>query len=156
MQTHLGHAAIDDKVCTVDETALITCKEQNGLCLLNGLAEAAAGEVHLTAVTLSLVVAEPVLEKWSAVKSVSRFILYLSPSLQMLAALEVFKSLLQRCRAESVESVALASMHNGQLTRHGQDSSLARRVRELRGCGPDKGDDRCSVDDGALGLVVLA
>lgn len=67
--TYLGHATVNDKVGAVDEAGLVTGEEDDGLGLLNGLTEAASGEVDLTAVALGLVVAEPVLEKRSAVLS---------------------------------------------------------------------------------------
>lgn len=60
------HTAINHKVSAVDKAALITSQEENGLGLLNRLAEAARGEVDFAAVTLGLVVAEPVLEEGSA------------------------------------------------------------------------------------------
>jgi hypothetical protein len=51
------HTAIDHKVGTVDEAALVAGKEKYRLSLLNGLAEATSGEVNLTAVALGLVIA---------------------------------------------------------------------------------------------------
>jgi hypothetical protein len=62
----LGHATIDDKVGTVDKTGLVAGKEKHSLCLLDGLAEAASGEVDFAAVTLLSVVAKPVLQEGSA------------------------------------------------------------------------------------------
>lgn len=63
----LSHTTINHKVSAVDETALVAGKEKHGLGLLDGLTEAAAGEVHLATVALGLVVSEPVLQKRSAV-----------------------------------------------------------------------------------------
>lgn len=68
-KTYLGHATVNDKVGTVNEAGLVTGKEDDGLGLLDGLTEAASGEVDLTAVALGLVVTEPVLEERSAVFS---------------------------------------------------------------------------------------
>jgi hypothetical protein len=66
----LGHTAINDKVCTVDEAALVAGQEQNRLSLLDSFTEATSGEVDLAAVTLLSVVTEPVLEERGARKSV--------------------------------------------------------------------------------------
>ena len=63
----LGHAAIDDKVCTVDEAALVAGQKHHGLRLLHSLAETAGREVHFAAVALGRIVAEPVLKEGSAV-----------------------------------------------------------------------------------------
>lgn len=63
---YLGHATVNDKVGAVDEAGLVAGEEEDGLGLLDGLAEAAGGEVDFTAVALLLVVAEPVLEKRGA------------------------------------------------------------------------------------------
>lgn len=60
------HTAINHKVRAVDEAALIASQEENGLSLLNRLAEAAGREVDFAAVTLGLVVAKPVLEEGGA------------------------------------------------------------------------------------------
>jgi hypothetical protein len=68
------HTAIDYKVGTVDEAAFVAGKEKYRLGLLNSLAEATTGEVNLAAVTLGLVITQPVLEEGSAV-SVSMLIL---------------------------------------------------------------------------------
>lgn len=62
----LGHTTVDDKVCAVDETALVAGQEENCLRLLNGFAKATAGEVDFAAVALLGVITEPVLEKGSA------------------------------------------------------------------------------------------
>jgi hypothetical protein len=60
------HTTINHKVRAVNKAALIASQEENGLGLLNCLAEAARGKVDFAAVTLGLVVAEPVLEEGSA------------------------------------------------------------------------------------------
>lgn len=75
--------------------------------------------------------------------------------------LVVTKPILQERRVErrgteGVESEPLSGMHNGQLPRESQHGSLARRVGQLRGGGADEGDDGGGVDDGTLGLLVLA
>jgi hypothetical protein len=61
------HAAVNHKVCTVDEAALVAGQEENTLSLLDSLSEATSWEVNFAAVTLGLVVAKPVLEEGSAV-----------------------------------------------------------------------------------------
>ena len=66
-KTHLRHSAIDHKVRSIDETALVAGEEDHGLGQLDGLAEAAGWEVNLAAVTFGRVVAEPILEEGSAV-----------------------------------------------------------------------------------------
>jgi hypothetical protein len=123
----LGHATVNNKVAAVDEAGLVGSQEQNSLCLLNSLAETARGEVHLTPVTLGLVVSEPVLEKRSV----------------------------ERRRAESVEAEALAGVDDGELAGHGEDGALGGCVGELGGGGTDERDHGCGVDDAALGLLVL-
>lgn len=70
-QAYLGHSAIDDKVGSVDEAALITGEEQHGLCLFNCLTETARREVHLTTVALGLVITEPVLKERGAGQTLS-------------------------------------------------------------------------------------
>lgn len=60
------HTAIDYKVRAIDKAALVASEEQDSLSLLDSLAEAARREVDFAAVTLGLVVAEPVLEKGGA------------------------------------------------------------------------------------------
>lgn len=62
----LGHTAIDDEIRAIDEARLVAGQEENSLGLLDGLAEAAAGEVHFAAVTLLGVVTEPVLQEGCA------------------------------------------------------------------------------------------
>lgn len=64
--THLGQSAIDYKISTVDEAALVAREEQDSLGLFDGLAEAAAREVDFAAVAFGGVVAEPVLEEGCA------------------------------------------------------------------------------------------
>jgi hypothetical protein len=64
---HLGHAAVDDKVGAIDEAALVTGEEEDGLRLLDRLAKAPRGEVDLAAVPLGRVVAEPVLKERCAI-----------------------------------------------------------------------------------------
>lgn len=61
-ETYLAETTIHHEVCAIDEAALITRQEHHGVCLLNGLAEAATGEMHLTAEALSVVVTKPVLQ----------------------------------------------------------------------------------------------
>jgi hypothetical protein len=124
----LGHTAVNDKVAAVDEAGFIRSQEENSLCLLDGLTEAAGREVNLTPVTLRLVVSEPVLQERGV----------------------------QRCRAECVEAEALASVNDGELAGHRENGTLGGCVGELRSGGTNKCDHRCSVDDAALGLLVLA
>jgi hypothetical protein len=62
-----SHTAVNDEIGTVDEAALVAGKEKYCLSLLNSLSETTCGEVDLATVTLGLVVAEPVLEKWGAI-----------------------------------------------------------------------------------------
>ena len=59
--TYLAQSTVNNKVGAVDEAALITGQEENGLSLLNSLAEPTAGEMHLAAEPLGVVVAQPVL-----------------------------------------------------------------------------------------------
>lgn len=72
----LGHAAIDNEIRAVDEARLVAGEENNSLGLLDGLTEAASGEVNLTTVALGLVITEPVLEERSAVFVRRRMIRY--------------------------------------------------------------------------------
>lgn len=123
-----GHTTVNDKVAAVDEAGLIGSQEQDSLGLLNSLAETAGGEVDLAPVALRLVISEPVLEERSV----------------------------QRRRAKSVEAEALASVDDGQLTGHGEDSTLRCCVGKLRSSGANKSDNRSGVDDATLGLLVLA
>ena len=123
----LCHATVDNEVAAVDEAGLVGSQEQDSLCLLDSLAETARGEVHLTPVTLGLVVSEPVLEERSV----------------------------ERCRAESVEAEALTGVDDGELAGHGEDGALGGCVGELGSGGTDECDDGCGVDDAALGLLVL-
>lgn len=123
-----GHATIDNEVAAIDKASLVRGQKQNSLGLLNSLAKATRGEVNLTPVALGLVVSQPVLEERSV----------------------------QRRRAEGVEAEALACVNNGELAGHGEDCTLGCRVGELRSGGSDESDDRGSVDDAALGLLVLA
>lgn len=128
LETYLGHTTINDEVGAVDEAGLITGQEDNSVCLLDGFTETSGREVNLAALTLSLVVTQPVLQKRSVEWS----------------------------RAESVESKALTCVHNGELTGHGEDCTLASCVCQLRCGSTDQGNHGSSVDDGTLGLVVLA
>ena len=64
--TYLCHTPVNDKVGPVHEAAFVAGQEENGLGLLDGFAEAAGGEVDLTAVALGCVVAEPVLKQGRA------------------------------------------------------------------------------------------
>jgi hypothetical protein len=61
-----GHTTVDNKVCTIDETALVASEEENGLSLLNGFAEATSREVDFTTGSLNCVVTKPILQKGSA------------------------------------------------------------------------------------------
>jgi hypothetical protein len=124
----LGHATVNDKVAAVDKAGLVGSQEQDGLRLLDGLAETARGEVDLTPVALGLVVSEPVLQQRSV----------------------------EWRRAESVEAEALASVHDGELAGHGEDCTLGCCVGELGSGRPNESDDRRGVDDAALGLLVSA
>jgi hypothetical protein len=101
------HSAVNNKIGSVHEAALVAGKEENCLGLLDSFAETAGREVDFAAVTLGLVVAEPVLEQRGAV--------FLSTV--VLASLN--KILLQRCWAESVEPEALPGVYHCQLPRHG-------------------------------------
>lgn len=62
----------------------------------------------------------------------------------------------KRCRAEGVEAVAFAGVHDGQLARHSEDGAFGGRVGELRRGGADEGDDGGRVDDAAAGFLVFA
>ena len=66
-ETCLRHSTIDDKIRPIDETALVTGKEEDGLGLFDCFAEATGWEVDLAAMAFSCVVAQPVLEEGSAV-----------------------------------------------------------------------------------------
>jgi hypothetical protein len=68
---YLGQSSIDHKVCGIDEAALIAGEEHHSLSLLNGFAKTTGWKVNLAAMTLRLVVAEPVLEQRSASEFVS-------------------------------------------------------------------------------------
>lgn len=92
----LCHPAIDDEVSAVDEAAFIAGQEEHSLRLLDGFTKATSRKMHFTPVPLLLVITEPVLEKWR----------------------------IQWSRAESVEAVAFASMHDRKLAGHGQDCAL--------------------------------
>lgn len=63
---------------------------------------------------------------------------------------------LERSRAQRVESVTLASVHDGKLTSHCEHSTLASSVCQLWGGRAHERDYRRSVDDGAVGFLVLA
>lgn len=60
------HAAVNHEIRAVDEAALVAGKEKHCLSLLNSFTEAASREVDFAAVTLGLVVAEPVLKEGGA------------------------------------------------------------------------------------------
>jgi hypothetical protein len=47
-------------------------------------------------------------------------------------------------------------MDDSQLSRHRQNGSFASRISKLRGCRAYKGHNGSGVDNGSLGLVVLA
>jgi len=59
----LSHTAINDEIRAINEARLVAGQEKDSLGLLDGLAEAAAGEVDFAAVALLGVVAEPVLQE---------------------------------------------------------------------------------------------
>jgi hypothetical protein len=63
----LRHTTINYEICAVNKATLVTSKEENRLSLLNGLSETSSRKVNLAAVSLGLVVAEPVLQKWGAI-----------------------------------------------------------------------------------------
>ena len=63
VKTYLSHTAIDNKVRTVDEAALVAREEEYCLSLLNSFSETPGREVNLATVTLSCIVSEPILEK---------------------------------------------------------------------------------------------
>lgn len=151
MLSYLGHATVDDKVGAVDEAGLVAGEEEDGLGLLDGLAETTSREVDLTAEALSLIVAEPVLEKRGAGGEIS----------SALVRIGIFEGvasfdLLEGGGAEGVEAEALAGVDDGQLAGHGEDGALGGGVGELRGGGADEGDDGGGVDDGGLLLAVAA
>lgn len=98
------------------------------MSLLNSFTKAARGKVHLTALSLSLVVTQPVLQQRGV----------------------------ERRRTQAIEAESLTSMHHGELTSQSEDGALGGRVGELRGGCADEGDDGGGVDDGSLGLVVAA
>ena len=66
------------------------------------------------------------------------------------------RSLLQRCRAQRVESEALPGVHHGQFSCQRQNGSLASCVCQLGRGGTDKSDHTGGVDDTRLCLSVLA
>jgi hypothetical protein len=107
------HTTVNNKIGSVDEAALVAGKEKNSLGLLDGFTETASGEVDFAAVTLDLVVAEPVLEERSAVH------------VSTMASISLQMSLLQWCWAKSIEPEALPSVHHRQLPRHCQNRALA-------------------------------
>lgn len=67
----LGQAAVNDKVRGIDEAALVAGEEHHRVRLLNSLAKATSGEMHLTTEALRLVITKPVLEKGCAIHSQS-------------------------------------------------------------------------------------
>lgn len=112
----------------VDEAGLIGSEEEDGLGLLDGLAEATSGEVNLATHALGDVVAEPVLEEGSV----------------------------ERRRAERVEAVTLAGVDHGELAGQGKDGTLGGGVGKLGSSSADEGDNGGGVDDGALLLAGAA
>jgi hypothetical protein len=64
--------------------------------------------------------------------------------------------ILQRSRAQRVESESLPSMDNGQLPSHSQYGALARGVGQLRRGTAHQRNHAGGVDDAALGLLVPA
>ena len=63
---YLAHATVNNKVGSIDKAALVTGQEDHRMSLLNGLSEPSHGEMHFAAVTLGLVITQPVLQEWSA------------------------------------------------------------------------------------------
>lgn len=55
--TYLAQPTVNNKVRAIDKAALVAGQEDHRVSLLNGLAESAAGEVHLTTEALGMVVA---------------------------------------------------------------------------------------------------
>lgn len=47
-------------------------------------------------------------------------------------------------------------MDDGKFSRHCENCTLACGIRQLGGCGADKSDNGCGVDNGAFRLLVLA
>ena len=112
----------------VDKARLVTRQKQYRIRLLNSFTESSTGEMDLASLSLGDIISQPILQKRSV----------------------------QRSWAKRVESQTLSSMHNSQFSRKSQNSTLGSSVRQLRSSGTDQGDDRRSVDDGALSLLVLA
>lgn len=69
--TYLAKTAVYDEICAIDEAALVTRQEYHGVCLLDGLAEATAREMNLTAEALGVIITEPVLQEGSTTNTVS-------------------------------------------------------------------------------------
>lgn len=65
--TYLGHSTINNEVGSVDEAALVASEEDDGMSLLNCLAEPTSREVDLAAVALRLVITQPILQKRGAI-----------------------------------------------------------------------------------------
>ena len=58
----LGQPTVNNKVCGVDETALIARQEYHSVCLFNSLAETPSREMNLAPEPSLLVIAQEVLE----------------------------------------------------------------------------------------------
>ena len=65
---YFAQTSINEEICSVDKAALIAGQEEHRLGLFDGLAESTAGEVHLTTESLSMVIAQPVLEQRGTVE----------------------------------------------------------------------------------------
>ena len=73
LSTYLGHAPVHNKILSVHKTAFVARKEQHSVSLLDGFPKASGGKVNLAAVTLSCVVAKPVLKERRASSYPSAF-----------------------------------------------------------------------------------
>ena len=94
---------------TNNKARFVASEEDSSISLLNRLSESTCGEVHLSALASLLARAKEVLEhgsttSWSVTRSRIR---------------QEQRNILERCRAETVESISLPSMDNGQFSRQG-------------------------------------
>lgn len=124
----LAHTTINGEVMSVDEAGLIAGQEDNSVSLLNGLTEATGGEVNLTAITLLLVITEPVLKQGRVEGS----------------------------RAQRVEAETFPGVDHGQLTGHSKNGALGGGVGELGSGSTNHGDDGGGVDNGTACFLVAA
>lgn len=93
--------------------------------LLDGLAEAAGREVHLAAVALGGVGAEPGLQEGGAVGGGCEFCFWVGEGLLGDGKGGGMGHVLQRSRTESVEADVLAGVDDGEFAREGQDGTFA-------------------------------